>query len=275
MNNWQAAIKNYHDRELETRKTWYSSIAAAYNDARPMYAKSLIKEALRLAQLSRHAKILEIGSGPGNATISFAERGYKMVCLEPNTDFYEFACQNCRLYPQVKFSNIALEEWVIEPAQFDLVLGANVFHWIPPQQSYPKSAIALKEGGYLLLLWNLTPEPEYEDFQVLAEVYQEYAPSLMRYEGKENQAAILRSFGRNAIASGHFTNLRTQSLVCEKLYSANRYLTLLDTFSPYRNLPTEIKNVLYTGLRAKIDDELGGDIRLSYLSAFHLVQKIA
>ncbi len=273
MNNWQAAIKNYHDRELETRKTWYSSVAAAYNHARPMYAKSLIKQALHLAQLPRDATILEIGCGPGNATISFAERGYKMLCLEPNADFYEFACQNCRLYPQVKFLNVALEEWQIQPGKFDLVLGANVFHWIPPQYSYAKSAIALKPEGHLLLLWNLTPEPEYEDYQKLAEVYQEYAPALMRYEGRETQAMILRSFGRNVINSGYFRNLQTETIICHTRYDGDKYLTLLDTFTPCRNLDPETKKLLYKGLRAKIDNEFGGHISLSYASAFHLAQK--
>lgn len=274
MNNWQAAIKDYYSRELETRKNWYTSIAAAYNDARPMYEKSLIKQALRLAQLNCTSTILEIGCGPGNATISFAERGYKMLCLEPNQDFYEFACQNCRLYPQVKFLNVALEEWEISPEQFDLVLGANVFHWIPPQVSYSKSAIALKPKGHLLLLWNLTPEPEYEDFQVLAEVYQEHAPSLMSYEGRENQAAILKSFGRNITNSGYFTNLQTETMVCQISYSASKYLRLLDTFSPYRNLHPDIKTALYTGLQRRIETEMGGEIRLSYLSTFHLAEKI-
>ncbi|MEG4632792.1 hypothetical protein QUB56_24925 [Microcoleus sp. AR_TQ3_B6] len=60
------------DKELEPRRSWYSAAATAYNRVRPRYPADLIQRAIELAQLPPKAKILEIGCGPGIATVEFA-----------------------------------------------------------------------------------------------------------------------------------------------------------------------------------------------------------
>lgn len=95
---------------------------------------------------------------------------------------------------------------------FRLYYKKNAFHWISPKIKYVKTAAALQDKGYLILLWNLTPEPRYEIFQAPEEVYRVYTPSLFRYEGAEKQAEILGGFRQDIIDSGCFENLGTSSL---------------------------------------------------------------
>ena len=71
-----------HDPEL--KKAWYSPVAEAYQATRPSYPSDLIDKAIKAAKLSSSSRILELGCGPGTATVAFAQLGCPMVCLEPN-----------------------------------------------------------------------------------------------------------------------------------------------------------------------------------------------
>jgi SAM-dependent methyltransferase len=264
----------YLSLPLEQRKNWYSEVAEAYHQARPTYRQELICRAVEVAKLSGDANILELGCGPGTATTAFAAMGFSMVCLEPSQETFELARKNCATYRDVKIQNVLFEEWELETKKFNAVLAANAWHWIPEEIAYAKAADALQDRGYLILLWNLTPQPSYELYQALNEVYQIQAPSLARYETRQTQEDILKKFGLNVTDSGRFNNLVSEQLHCEITYSVDNYFTLLNTFSPYRMLEPEKKDSLFTSLREVLEKNCGNSIQFSYLSAFHIAQKM-
>ncbi|HEY9861742.1 MAG TPA: hypothetical protein V6D16_19750, partial [Candidatus Obscuribacterales bacterium] len=76
--------QDWYRNDLTQRKSWYSGVAQAYYQARPRYPEVLMRRAVELAKLPVDAKILELGCGPGIATVPFAQLGYSMVCLEPS-----------------------------------------------------------------------------------------------------------------------------------------------------------------------------------------------
>jgi tRNA G46 methylase TrmB len=78
-NELKQAIKDIASKNLEQRKRWYSPAAKAYNFVRPKYPGAPVDKAIKVAQLSSSSRILEIGSGPGTATTSFAQIGCSMV----------------------------------------------------------------------------------------------------------------------------------------------------------------------------------------------------
>ncbi len=273
MKDLKQTISSHSSKDLEQRKSWYSPAADAYNKARPGYPKNLIHRVVEVARLSSNSKILEVGCGPGTATVAFAQLGCSMVCLEPNPDFCHLAQQNCEPYPNVEIRNTSFEEWTPETEKFDAVLAASAFHWIPSEVGYPKAADALRENGHLILLWNKELQPQYEVYQSLSEVYKVHAPSLARYEERETQEEILRWLGQIAIDSGQFKDLVSEQFVCEATYSVNDYLMLLSTYSPYLELDPQSRDSLFEGLREKIEQKFGGSIQLSYLSAFHIARK--
>lgn len=269
--NWYSEVAATYSSEQ--RKNWYSEVADAYNKVRPRYPKELICRAIELTQLQKNAIILEVGCGPGTATTAFARLGFSMVCLEPSQEACQLARQNCAPYPAVEIRNTLFEEWELETERFNAVLAANAWHWVPPEIGYPKAAAALQDSGSLILLWNTTPQPRYEVYQALDEVYQTHAPSLARYEDRETQEEILRRFGQNVIDSGRFKGLLSEQLASEVTYSIDDYLTLLSTLSPYIVLDPQQRDSLFEGLR-KVLERCGGSIQASYLSAFHIAQKI-
>jgi SAM-dependent methyltransferase len=266
-------LTSYGGKDLQVRKNWYVPAAAAYNQVRPRYPQALIEQVLGIIKLNHQAKILEVGCGPGTATLSFAPFGYALLALEPNPAFYQLARQNCAPYPNVEILNSSFEEWTVTANQFDAVLAASAFHWIPAAVGYPKAAAALSEHGSLILLWNNILQPCPEVYAYLAEVYQTYAPELDRYQSHETQEVELQALGQMGIDSGYFNNLRSGKLIAEVTYSAEEYLLLLSTYSQYLSLEAQLKQRLFEALREKIELYCGGNIQLSYLSLFHTMTK--
>lgn len=259
---------------LEQRKGWYSEVANAYNQVRPRYPQQLINRAIELAQLTSQSTILEIGCGPGIATVEFAQQGFSMVCLEPSQDACQLAQLNCAAYPKVKVINTTFEEWELESSKFNAVLAATSFHWIAPEIRYQKSAEALQDNGHLILLWNTPPHPNDEICDLLDEVYQISAPSVpksARYQSRETHQANFQEIGQNIINSGLFKDLIFEQLVCEASYTIDNYLALLSTMSPYIKLEQQRRDSLFVGLREVLEKHYGV-LQTSYLSALQIAQ---
>jgi protein-L-isoaspartate O-methyltransferase len=268
------SIDQYSRRDLELRKSWYSPAAIAYQQARPSYPPALIDRVVEIAQISSASQILEIGCGPATATVAFAALGCSIPGLEPNPDFYHLAQQNCQEYPKIEIQNTAFEEWQLASEKYDAVVAATSFHWIPAELGYAKAFQALKPKGHLILLWNKELQPSYEIFQQLAAVYQNHAPDLIyHYQDKDTQLQILQGLGQMAIDSGQCQDLVAGQVESVVTYAVDRYLMLLNTYSPYLKLDPAIKEALFKGLQEKIEHDLGGSLNLSYISAFHIAQK--
>lgn len=268
--------KNWYSRDLEQRKYWYSAITLAYNKARPRYPQDLIVRAAELAQLSKDKTILEIGCGPGTATVSFAQLGFSIVCLEPSLEACQLAQENCALYPDVKIINTTFEDWELKSEKFNAVLAATSFHWVLPEIRYTKAAAALKDKGSLILLMNTGALPQDEVYQLFNEVYQTQDPFLAQYHTEERIAPSDNLFrrGQDLIQSSLFKDLGSEQVVCKVTYSIDNYLLLLSTYSPYIALDQEKRDSLFQSLRETLEANWGKSFQAEYLSTFHIAQKI-
>lgn len=266
-------IDRYANQDLNQRKNWYSPAAEAYDRVRPRYDPKILDRAIEIAHLPPQSRILEIGCGPGIATVPLARSGFEILALEPNKDFYRLAQKNSIDYPNVEIRNVAFEEWELEEKSFDAILAATSIHWIPAEIAYPNAAKALRDDRCLILLWNTRLEPNYEVYRALEEVYQTHAPSLASYEGKKIQEEHLAGFGKIVLDSGYFKNLISEQIPCEVTYSVGDYLTLLSTYSPYLELDAATRGSLFQGLKDKIESTFGSTLELSYLCAFQVARK--
>jgi protein-L-isoaspartate O-methyltransferase len=276
-----AFFKSIQSKNLEQKKVWYSTAAEAYNKTRPHYPQQLINRVIELTQLPPNAKILEIGCGPGIATVVFAQLGFSVVCIEPNQEFCQIARQNCAAYPNVEIINTSFEEWQVETGKFDAVLAATSIHWVPAEIRYQKTSKALKENAFLIFLWNVVFQPEYELYQHLRDIYLTYAPSLAEYEDKRLEHEELKgvgngiiNFGQEIIDSGKFKDLIYEQILWQNTYDTDNYLMLLSSLSQYIGLDSQNKDFLFEKLREKIENNFGGNINFSLLSAFQITKKI-
>lgn len=270
---WSRELAASHT--IKQKKHWYSEVANAYNRVRPRYPKQLIDRAIELTQLPPRSAILEIGCGPGIATVEFAQLGFSIVGIEPSQDACQLARHNCAAYPTVEIINTTFEEWELESNQFNAVLAATSLHWVSPEIRYQKSAEALRENGFLILLWNTPPHPNDEICQLLDEVYQIHAPSIpksARYQAREIHQANFEDIGKDVIDSGLFKNLISEQLACETSYRIDDYLALLGTMSPYIKLEPQQRTSLFADLKEVLERHCTGSLDTSYLSALQIAQ---
>lgn len=255
------------------KKSWYDQVAEAYDRTRPRYPAKIMARMQEIAQFSAQGKILEIGSGPGIASIELAKIGLKLVCLEPSRSACNLARRKCKNYPHVEFINTTFEEWQLQSQQFDAVVATTSFHWVTPGIRTEKTAAALKENGLLILLWNTPPQLKYEVHQLLAEVYLSHAPVLAKYETHQNHQANLTKMGQEVIDSGCFKDLISEQLVSRVSYSVEDYLTLLSTLSPYIRLEPQQRVNLLAELAKVLKLNCGNQLELSYLSMMQIARK--
>jgi trans-aconitate methyltransferase len=90
---------------------------------------------------------LDIGAGTGEATVAFADRGVRIIALEPDPAMAVVLRE--RVAGQaVNIAVASLEDH--EPAEpYDLVYSAQAFHWTAPETRWARTASVLRPGGAL------------------------------------------------------------------------------------------------------------------------------
>jgi SAM-dependent methyltransferase len=269
--DWYNQVAEYSP---EQRQNWYSDVADAYHRVRPRYPQTLIERAIAVAQLSPTAKILELGCGPGIATLPLAQRGFSFVCIEPSASACALARQTCAAYPAVEVINSTFEAETLAPATFDAVLAANAWHWLPPTIRCDKAANVLVDRGTLILLWNMSPQLPADIYQAVTAVYQTHAPSLIAEpEDPATQQHLVQALAQDVSASGRFETVLSEHQPAAMTYSIEDYLLLLNTFSPYRMITAQQRSTVFTALRQTFNHMGLQTIPVTYLAAFNVAHK--
>src|SRR5579871_492170 len=162
---------------LERRFT-FDGVAELYEAARPGYPEALVERIVQRAGLLPRDRVLEIGGGTGKATRPFAERGYRVVALEPGSNLISVARRSLADFPNVEFIASTFEDWPLEPAGFKLVFAAQSFHWIAPEVRFSKTASALAPGGTLAVFGNTALPLGSPLRDAVTPLYERFAPHL-------------------------------------------------------------------------------------------------
>jgi SAM-dependent methyltransferase len=257
------------------RRLSFDKIAHAYDHYRPSYPAAMIDHIERAVKLGPQSRLLEIGCGPGKATILFAERGYEILCIEPGSNLIDIAAENLGGYP-VSFIHCLFEDWQETPHAFDLVYSGQAFHWIPQEVGYEKAAAALKPGGYLALFWNRAPSRGDALRREIDAVYQRCAPELID-EAKQNPKELAKFEMEQAAeiqASGLFHDVAVLRFPWSQPYTTEQYLGLISTHSDHIVLQKERLDCLLEGVGNAIERS-GGSLELHYSTVLYLAHKKA
>lgn len=260
--------------DSQQRKNWYAAVAKTYDRLRPKYAQNFLDRVAEIAGLSIDDKILEVGCGPGTATIDLAEMGFSIVALEPSLETYELARENLIAYPNVEIIETNFEEWAPTDISFDGILAATSWHWVAPEFKHIKAASILKDKGVLILLWNTAMQPSIEIFHQLSGIFQEYVPTLSKYKDRDTQLKEISTFADAAIESLLFSDPIEEYQPIEVIYQIEDYLQLLTTYSPCIALSSTQRQDFLDKLRQVLTHHCGEQITLSYLCVFHIIRKL-
>ncbi|AFY62680.1 class I SAM-dependent methyltransferase [Synechococcus sp. PCC 6312] len=255
------------------RDSWYSSVAQTYDRVRPRYPQGCIQQALDWANLSPGSHILELGCGPGIASLAFAELGFHLTCLEPSKTACEIAQAQCRKFSHVEIINTTFEAWSGLEQSFDAVLAATSFHWLDPAIRCQKTAELLVPHGPLILLWNVPPQPHPDVFVTMTPIYREFALHLGQYEEAEQHLVAMDILKGHILDSGYFEDFQTHTQAWQITYSVVDYLALLGTLSPYIVLAADQRETLFRELEKSLTQAWGDTLTLDCLTGVQVTHK--
>ena len=241
------------------RKHTFNEVAQEYDKFRPNYPKELFSDILNYASISTNDRILEIGSGTGQATAGFVNQGYdNITCVELGENLVDLTRKKFIENPSVKVINSDFESWQNDAnTAFSLAISGTAFHFIQPQEvGYRKVFDLLSNHGVIAFFWTVHV-PSYDGlFNQIRECYRRYAPQLDD-SNTPSINKIIEDRSDLTIRDGLFKDLEVKQNRWNDQYSANEYISLLNTNSRHRQVPEGIRNELFNSIR-EIIDEHGG-----------------
>jgi 16S rRNA A1518/A1519 N6-dimethyltransferase RsmA/KsgA/DIM1 with predicted DNA glycosylase/AP lyase activity len=97
------------------RRASFDKDAELYERARPGYPRELFDDLADLAGLRPGARVLEIGSGTGQATLPLAERKLEITAIELGPNLAAVARRKLARFPNVAVIVGAFEDWSLPP----------------------------------------------------------------------------------------------------------------------------------------------------------------
>lgn len=260
------------NREL---RTTFDRAAASYQAARPDYPDQLYADLLELTGLAPPARLLEVGCGPGKATLPLARMGFRITAVELGADLAAEARRNLAAFPEVHVHTAPFERWEPEPADFDLVFAATAWAWLDPDVKYAKAARLLRPEGYLAT-WNAThafPPDADPFFFEIQEIYDEIGeghPGEWPPDPPEKQPDFADEFE----ASGHFEAVGVRRQLWALEYDAEAYIALLNTFSGHIAMDAWKRDRLYAEIRWRLAERPDGRLTRHWGTALTVGRRI-
>lgn len=251
----------------------FEQVPELYERARPTYPEALFDDLVELAGLAEGARVLEIGCGTGQATLPLARRGYSILCVELGAGLAAAARRNLAPFPNVEVVHANFESWEPERAGFDAIVAFTAFHWVDPELRYVKAARLLREDGSLGVAGSLhVQRPGGDTFW--ADVQEDYDAITPSPDNRPPPLPDEIDDLRDEIeASGHFEYVASRRYVWDQPYSADEYISLLDTYSGHRALDDERRTQLYDRIRRRIEARPGGRVTKTYITMLNVARK--
>lgn len=261
----------------ERRRLSFGGVADLYDRSRPSYPDALVDGVLEFAAVRESDRGVEVGAGTGKATVLFADRGLRVVAIEPSAEMAEVARRNLAGYDNVTVEQVEFERWRPPGREFRLVFSGQAWHWISPEVRYVAARAALEDGGALAAFWNRPDWTACELRDELAEAYRRAGraddvddpmnpvapPEEVRSEDDFWRAEIA---GASGFGAADIYRYRWHSD-----YTTADYVTLLGTHSACLVLDPPKRDRLLTAVAAAIDAQ-GGSFQMAYVTVLGLAR---
>jgi SAM-dependent methyltransferase len=254
---------------MEQRAT-FDRVAGLYGSARPGYCDALIEDVCKFAELHAGDRVLEVGCGAGQATVSLAGRGYRLTAVDPGAALIEVAQAKLAHDNQVDFVIAPFEAWDARGQTFKLLFSAQAWHWIPPDISFAKAADCLTEHGVLAVFGHVPsalPELLNTAFEAV------YVKHLGAW-GPPPERGYLPSgpFKSWFDSSGRFETVIHRCYRWIWRHTAESYVAFARTRSDHQMLPEGKLDVLLSDLHRMIDAQ-GGAFDWPYETHLYMAKR--
>lgn len=173
----------------------FSDRAGDYAKYRPSYPVEAIDIILEKLGNSSQLVAADIGAGTGISSRLLAQRGVRVLAIEPNAAMREVA----EPHPLVEFREGNAEVTNLPNASVDLVTCFQAFHWFDPEPTLLEFHRILKSSGRLAVVWNTRDEND--------ELTQGYT-QLVKIASNHHPAELRESSVDSLLSSPLFPNVR-------------------------------------------------------------------
>jgi len=203
-------------------------------------------------------------------------RGFQVACVELGPDLAHQARRNLREQP-VEVHVAAFEAWDADARTFALVYAATAWHWVDPAIRYRKAHALLRPGGHLAF-WSAQhafPRDFDPFFAEIQEVYDAIGESHPGEAWPPPPPEELPDAAAEIHATGLFDGVRVKRYVWEVTYTADEYVSLLDTFSGHMSMDAAKRAVLYDEVRMRIGARADPTVRRHWCAILHVARRKA
>jgi ubiquinone/menaquinone biosynthesis C-methylase UbiE len=160
--------------------TRFSRKAEMYSKYRPTYPDEVMSFLENKLGLTEGSRIADIGSGTGIFSKQLLDKGFVVYAVEPNDNMRTYADQILNGYHYYHSINGTSENTGLKDKSVDLVTAATSFHWFDYEKAKVEFKRILKNGSYVVLLWNYRKEPISPFTEELEEIKDKYRVDKIR-----------------------------------------------------------------------------------------------
>ena len=243
----------------------FDTVADTYAKLRPGYVPELYQALFDYMPIDRSSRVVEVGSGGGQATGPILATGCQLTAVEYGTRFSGLLREKFRNYPGFSVITGRFEDTPFEAASCDLVFSASAFHWIPEQIGYEKVYAMLRPGGAFARFANYPNRDKGDPWlsRAIDEVYDQY---YYKYYGRprEKRPEFTEEMAKEKamIAARYgFTEIQYRLFHRQRVISASDYAGLLGTYSDHIAMDADIRRAFFAAIEDVVHQH-GGTITL-------------
>jgi len=254
----------------------FDTVASVYEKMRPGYAADLYRTIFAYAPICEDSRVVEVGTGGGQATAPFLQTGCTLTAVECGERFSALLKDKFRDFPKFSVITGKFEETVFGDQSYDLVFSASAFHWIPEKEGYEKVYAMLKKGGAFARFAN-HPYRDKGNPALSEEIDELYDAYYNRFHNKKREPLTEfteeQAGERAVIAEKYgFTDIRYALFYRERVFTAEEYIALLGTYSDHIAMDEGIRTVFFSKIGEAIRRH-GGTITIYDTMDLELARK--
>ncbi len=259
----------------ERLRSTFDSAAESYENARPDYPEQMFDDLIGSTGIRPGDSLVEVGCASGKATLPLARRGFRVTCVELGERLAIQARHSLRTFPEARVENSSFEDWDPRGRRFDLLVAATSWHWLDPDVSYRKAWEVLRPSAHLAV-WDAThlfPEDGDRFFGDLQEVYEEIGSGLPANASWPSPGE-LADFADDIERTGLFAMVLIRQYDWERVYDAEEYIALLNTFSNHIAMQPWQRDRLYGEIRRRLALRPDGRLRRHWGSVLQVARRL-
>lgn len=199
--------------------------AEAYAEARPSYPDALLDRLMVGAGVQRGDAVADIGAGTGISALAMAQRGLRVIAIEPNAAMREQASRwltskgDTEAIGRIRWRDGSFDRTGLGDESIGWAIAAQAFHWASPQTALPELARVLKPGGCFTAWWNDRDVASSEILQAVCGLIHLHAPGFQELYRDRDWSEVLT-------ATGDFDTVKRDEQTHTVAMSRQRFMNL-------------------------------------------------